>query len=63
MSDPALVLAHDHTSPAYEGIGGLTTYLNPPTPGRELSPFYAETAYAHATNWGEFLSAYYAAAI
>lgn len=63
MGDPALVLAQGHTAPAYDGIGGLTTYLNPPTPGRELSPFYAETAYAKATGWGDFLSAYYAAAI
>jgi hypothetical protein len=63
LDDPASVLARDHTSSAYDGVGGLTTYLMPPTPGRFISPYYAETDYAQATGWGDFLVAYHAAAV
>jgi hypothetical protein len=63
LDDPAFVLAHEHTAPAYEGVGGLTTYLMPPTPGKSISPYYAETDYARATGWGDFLAAYHAAVV
>lgn len=56
-----MVLARGYTAPKYTEAGGLTAYLMPPTPGRALSPFYAETAFARATGWGEFLAAYHAA--
>ena len=35
--------------------------LMPPAPGKTVSPYYAETAYAQATGWGDFLRAYYTA--
>jgi hypothetical protein len=63
LDDPTFVLAHEHTAPAYEGVGGLTTYLMPPTPGKSISPYYAETDYARATGWGDFLAAYHAAVV
>jgi len=63
LDDPAFLLALDHTSPAYDDVGGLTTYLMSPAPGRSLSPYYAETDYAQITGWGDFLAAYHAAAI
>ena len=62
LADPALVLAQEHTAAVYDDVGGLTTYLMPPSPGKSMSPYYAETAYAQATGWGDFLAAYYAAA-
>jgi hypothetical protein len=61
LDDPAFVLAREHTALAYDDVGGLTTYLMPPTPGKSISPYYAETDYAHATGWGDFLAAYHAA--
>jgi hypothetical protein len=63
LDDPAFVLAREHTAPAYDDVGGLTTYLMPPTPGKSISPYYAETDYARATGWGDFLAAYHAAAV
>ena len=56
-----LLLAREHTDPFYDDTGGLTTYLMPPMPGKRLSPYYAQTAYAGSTGWGEFLAAYHAA--
>jgi hypothetical protein len=61
LSDPALVLARSYIGATYDDTGGLTTYLLPPGAGKPLSPYYAETAYAQATSWGEFLAAYHAA--
>lgn len=63
LDDPASVLARDHTSSAYDDVGGLTTYLMPPMPGRSISPYYAETDYAQATGWDDFLAAYHAAVV
>jgi hypothetical protein len=60
LADPALRLATSHLGPVYEDTGGLTTYLLPPGTGKPISPYYAETAYAQATRWGEFLAAYHA---
>ena len=61
LDDPALMLKRAHLGPAYDDTGGLTTYLLPPGTGKPISPYYAETAYAQATNWGQFLAAYHAA--
>jgi hypothetical protein len=61
LADPALMLASSHLGAAYGDTGGLTTYLLPPGTGKPISPYYAETAYAQATKWGEFLAAYHAA--
>jgi hypothetical protein len=61
LDDPTLMLKRAHLGPAYDDIGGLTTYLLPPGTGKPISPYYAETAYAQATKWGEFLAAYHAA--
>jgi hypothetical protein len=61
LDDPSFLLARDHTSSAYDDVGGLTTYLMPPSPVRSLSPYYAETDYAHATGWSGFLATYHAA--
>lgn len=61
LADPALMLAQEHTAPVYDDVGGLTTYLLRPEPGKTLSPYYAETAYARDTGWGDFLAAYHAA--
>lgn len=62
FADPDMVLANEHTAPKYQGVGGLTAYLMPPTPGIPLSPYYSETAFAHETGWGDFLAAYHSAA-
>jgi hypothetical protein len=59
LDDPALVLAHRYTAPVYGDTGGLATYLMVPEPGKSLSPYYAETDYARATGWGDFLAAYH----
>jgi hypothetical protein len=56
-----LMLKRAHLGRAYADIGGLTTYLLPPGTGKPISPYYAETAYAQATSWGEFLAAYHTA--
>jgi hypothetical protein len=61
LDDPALMLKRAHLGPAYDDTGGLTTYLLPPGTGKPISPYYAETAYAQATTWAEFLAAYHAA--
>jgi hypothetical protein len=61
LAAPDLLLARAHLGAAYDGTGGLTTYLLPPGAGKPLSPYYAETAYAQATGWGELLAAYHAA--
>lgn len=61
LEDDAFVLARGSTAPKYTQVGGLTAYLMPPTPGRALSAFYAETEFARATGWGTFLQAYHAA--
>lgn len=61
LNDPALLLACGHLNAAYDGTGGLTTYLIPPGTGRPSSPYYAATAYAEETKWGEFLAAYHQA--
>jgi hypothetical protein len=61
LDDPALMLKRAHLGPAYDDTGGLTTYLLPPGTGKPISPYYAETAYAQATTWGDFLAAYHAA--
>ena len=61
LADPALMLKRAHLGATYDDTGGLTTYLLPPGTGKPISPYYAETAYAQATNWGEFLAAYHAA--
>jgi hypothetical protein len=61
LEDAALLLARDQVGAAYDDTGGLTTYLLPPGAGRPLSPYYAQTAYAQETKWGEFLAAYHAA--
>jgi hypothetical protein len=62
LADPAFLLAQKHTSPDYADLGGLTTYLMTPLSGYPVSAYYAETDYAQATNWGNFLQAYYDAA-
>lgn len=59
LSGPDLLLAREHSDPFYDDTGGLTTYLMPPMPGKRLSPYYSRTAYAGATGWGDFLSAYH----
>lgn len=61
LADPALLLAADHLDPAYDKFGGVNTYLIPPLPGKTPSPYYGQTAYAQATNWGQFLADYHAA--
>jgi hypothetical protein len=61
LASPDLVVARAHLGAAYDDTGGLTTYLLPPGAGKPLSPYYAETAYAQATGWGELLAAYHAA--
>ena len=61
LADPALILAQQHLNAAYDGTGGLTTYLLRPGTGLPLSPYYAETAYAKSTGWGDFLADYHAA--
>jgi Clostripain family len=61
LADPELMLAQAHLGAAYDDTGGLTTYLLPPGTGKPISPYYAETAYAQATKWGELLLAYHAA--
>jgi len=63
LEDPALMLARDHTSPFYDDVAGLTTYLMAPAHGRSISPHYAETEYAKDTGWGDFIAAYHAAAL
>jgi hypothetical protein len=63
LEDPAFMLARDHTSPSYDDVAGLTTYLMAPSFGRSMSPHYAETEYAQDTGWGEFIAAYHAAAL
>jgi len=60
LDDPTLMLKRAHLGRAYDDTGGLTTYLLPPGTGTPISPYYAETAYAQATKWGEFLAAYHA---
>jgi hypothetical protein len=62
LADPAFLLAEEHTSPAYDDVGGLTTYLMAPAPGKAISPYYAETDYAQATGWGDFLAGYHMSA-
>ncbi len=61
LADPTLMLKCAHLGTDYDDTGGLTTYLLPPGTGKPISPYYAETAYAQATKWGEFLAAYHAA--
>ena len=61
LKDPAFRLASDYTAQAYADTGGISTYLMPPIPGKTLSPYYAQTAYAGATGWDKFLAAYHAA--
>jgi hypothetical protein len=63
LADQELVLAEDHSSPAYDGIGGLSIYLLSQEPGKAPSPYYTETTYAQETGWGEFLKAYYSTAL
>jgi hypothetical protein len=63
LEDPAFVLARDYTSPFYDDVAGLTTYLMAPAFGRSMSPHYAETGYAKVTGWGDFIAAYHAAAL
>jgi hypothetical protein len=63
LTDPALMLARAHLGAAYDDTGGQTTYLLAPGAGKPISPYYAETAYAQATSWGEFLAAYHAAVV
>jgi hypothetical protein len=63
LEDPAFTLARDHTSPFYDDVAGLTTYLMAPSFARSMSPHYAETAYAQHTGWGDFIAAYHAAAL
>jgi hypothetical protein len=61
LADPALLVAREHLGAAYDATGGLTTYLLAPGGGKPISPYYAQTAYAQETAWGEFLAAYHAA--
>jgi len=61
LENPTLMIKRAHLGSAYDDIGGLTTYLLPPGTGKPISPYYAETAYAQATKWGDFLAAYHAA--
>ncbi|HEY6407103.1 MAG TPA: clostripain-related cysteine peptidase [Ktedonobacteraceae bacterium] len=61
LTDPAFLLASQYTSKNYDDTGGVTTYLIPPLPGKQPSPYYAETDYSQATDWGKFLIAYFAA--
>jgi hypothetical protein len=61
LDDPTLMLKRAHLGAAYDDTGGLTTYLLAPGTGKPVSPYYAETAYAQATSWAEFLAAYHAA--
>jgi hypothetical protein len=61
LDAPALLVARGQLGAAYDGTGGLTTYLLPPGTGKPISPYYAQTAYAQETKWGEFLAAYHAA--
>jgi hypothetical protein len=61
LDDSALMIKRAHLGATYDDTGGLTTYLLPPGTGKPISPYYAETAYAQATSWGEFLAAYHAA--
>jgi len=61
LVDPVFLLSAQHTSTDYDSTGGVSTYLMPPAPGKTISPYYTETAYAQATGWGNFLTAYYAA--
>ena len=62
LADSSLVLANRQTAAKYTGVGGMTAYMMPPTPGKTLSAYYAETAFARDTGWGEFLAAYHNAA-
>ena len=59
LANPALTLASEHVGAAYATVGGLTTYLLPPGAGLPISPYYAATAYAKNTGWGDFLAAYH----
>lgn len=61
LSDERLLLASAHVGAAYDTVGGLTTYMLPPGDAAAISPYYAATAYAKNTGWGEFLAAYHAA--
>lgn len=61
LADQDLLLARECLGAAYDGTGGLTTYLIPPGTGKPISPYYAATAYAQATGWGDFLAAYHQA--
>lgn len=62
LSDPALVVAQECTASVYDALGGVTTYLLGMEPNKPVSPYYAATDYAQATGWGDFLTAYNAAA-
>jgi hypothetical protein len=61
LADPRLTLARAYTAPVYADLAGLTTYvIKPDSEGRnKVSPFYAETAYARATEWDKLLSAWH----
>jgi hypothetical protein len=59
LADPSFLLAEEHTAADYDDVGGLTTYLMAPTPGKTSSPYYAETDYAQATGWRDFLAKYH----
>ena len=61
LADQEVLLARECLGAAYDGTGGLTTYLIPPGAGTPISPYYAATAYAQATGWGDFLAAYHQA--
>ncbi len=61
LKDPAFLLSINYTAQTYKDTGGVSTYLMPPIPGKTLSPYYAQTAYAQATGWDKFLAAYHAA--
>jgi hypothetical protein len=60
LAHPDFVLARDYTSPEYESLCGLTTYLMKPSSGRVVSPYYAEIDYDQFTHWGNMLATYYA---
>lgn len=60
LTDPAFLLSTSYTNRTYADTGGVSTYLMEPLPGKHISPYYAETAYAQATGWNDFLIAYHA---
>lgn len=57
------IIAEGHYGAWFDGIGGVSVYLVPPSASRRISPSYQQLAFAQDTHWDAMLQAYFEALV